>query len=379
MITKYIVTDRRTMLTEYVSGTRENRYEDAVNATYDAPTVCTQDVLRAFKRGEATVGYEVVTTVVGEGTTALVWEQTDRWGFDDYESGTHAAYRDAEGVWHDWCCWTTSLRCGEYAITVDAPELKGEWDAHLKAKRDAEYAVMHARRLEDDAREARQERASIDRDKFVLVARGRKVPVGTVGRITWTGEGEYGMRVGIASTLRTETATARSGRTYDKALDVAWSAASNCDVLLPMMPDSRAEIATLYRFANAVSMHCYPVGQGEHITTQTVTETFPAVWTAAYAAQWRLAVMAAYAPTELPRLDAETPRTLAEVCEAVEGMPDVAHFLTGMVAEYDAANSVDVWKASARAMIESCLGVVWVAPAKKTRKPRAPKAPTATV
>ncbi|MBC8094084.1 MAG: hypothetical protein H7Y15_19550 [Pseudonocardia sp.] len=48
----------------------------------------------------------------------------------------------------------------------------------------------------------------------VVVARGRKVPVGTTGVLTWVGEGDYGLRAGI--------------RTGDGA--TVWTAAGNVEV-----------------------------------------------------------------------------------------------------------------------------------------------------
>ncbi len=66
----------------------------------------------------------------------------------------------------------------------------------------------------------------------VRVVKGRKVPVGTVGVLTWVGEGDYGLRVGLRDVHGT----------------VHWTAASNVELhvtgeLARQVADRQAEIA----------------------------------------------------------------------------------------------------------------------------------------
>lgn len=56
----------------------------------------------------------------------------------------------------------------------------------------------------------------------VIVARGRKVPLGTVGRVFWEGSGEWGSRFGVDTGLPDPQ---KPGKTI-----VAWVAANNCDL-----------------------------------------------------------------------------------------------------------------------------------------------------
>lgn len=77
-----------------------------------------------------------------------------------------------------------------------------------------EHALDEARRARNKAAlEAEAKKPA--KGRKVKVVRGRKVPVGTVGRCFWVGQGGYGERVGI------QTA---DGTTY-------WTAASNCEAV----------------------------------------------------------------------------------------------------------------------------------------------------
>lgn len=361
MITLYAVADRRTLLAEYVPGTREANYADARPRIYDLPTVPYADVIAASKRGETTPGYEVSVERLGEGTTVTTaWEWMSR-GWDDGDSVRFAAYRDDAGAWKKTLVSYDRGDAGNTAEVDASPEVLAAYAEHLRAEaaaEDARRAEMRREKAEDDAR---RERSSVEREKFVIVARGRKVPVGTVGRCFYLAPSEWGTRAGVATTTRT-TPTVRDGRTYQNAADVAWSAASNLDVLLQEMPRTARETDALHRFAAAVAAHCDRGESGDDIA-----EHFPGLWAWAYDRPERLAVMACYAPGELPRIDADTPRTLADVCEAVETMPEVASFLAGVAMEFNADT-----RDAARAAIVGTLGEVYVAPvkAKRARKAR---------
>ncbi|MGH7175619.1 MAG: hypothetical protein ACREGR_04660 [Minisyncoccia bacterium] len=105
----------------------------------------------------------------------------------------------------------------------------------------AEYEVARREREAEEARkreearqvaEAEKERRTVRRGKLVRVNRGRKVPKGTEGVCVWVGSGTYGDRVGVATSDR----KGPDGR----YLDVAWTALSNVDVVLP--EDEVAEV-----------------------------------------------------------------------------------------------------------------------------------------
>jgi len=109
----------------------------------------------------------------------------------------------------------TSLDCGYdaafYAIvwnpTSQKPESVGYGDTisgHGSAEVDATPEVLAAYRAHQDALQAVRdaEAAAIEaaipsRGRNVEVFRGRKVPVGTTGRVFWYGDTAYGARVGI--------------------------------------------------------------------------------------------------------------------------------------------------------------------------------------
>lgn len=69
-----------------------------------------------------------------------------------------------------------------------------------------------------------RERREVKHDRWVRVVKGRKVPKGTEGRVIWLGNGNWGPRVGIATSEERDS----SGRYKD----VVWTAASNCEVVL---------------------------------------------------------------------------------------------------------------------------------------------------
>jgi hypothetical protein len=94
---------------------------------------------------------------------------------------------------------------------IDAtPEVRQEADAFLKAgRREAALAAWRAKN-KADAR-------SPIKGRVVVVARGRKVPLGTEGVVIWKGAGHYGERVGVK----------------DAAGTVHWTAAKNVDVVNP--------------------------------------------------------------------------------------------------------------------------------------------------
>jgi hypothetical protein len=177
------------------------------------------------------------------------------------------------------------------------------------------------------------------------------------------------MRAGIATSTRTEKRTGRNGTEYDSAADVVWTALDNLAVILPEMPADAREVDALYRCAAAVYAHAAARAEvdtdaEDYVRAGAVMDAFAALWAWASQARERFAVMLAWSPADLPRVDRDTPRTVEEVCECVETMPEVAH-RAAQIAEAWVPDLAD----STRALLASTLGVVY-APTKRARAPR---------
>ena len=115
---------------------------------------------------------------------------------------------------------------GRYA-EVDATDVVKElfW-AHCEAL---------SRKQEEDRRlraanEAVKAAKAPNKGRIVQVVRGRKVPLGTIGYVFWTGTDSYGTaKLGIATSNRKAV---MPGKKYASFVDVVWCAASNCEALL---------------------------------------------------------------------------------------------------------------------------------------------------
>lgn len=358
MITRYTVTDSRTLLTPWFGGTAENHWTDGRPATYDAPFVETTLVVYAFKAGQPLpAGYSVDVTVFGVGTTVERFERDERVMSDVWEYIPYVTYRDEAGK------WVTTQVLASDVVTIDATgEVLEAREAYLAAQAEEKRIAEAARYAEESARRQREARATPQRDKFVVVSRGRNVPVGTVGKVFWTGVsgGNYPVdKVGLATSTRAEVVNGR-----ERSADAQFTATSNCDVLLQSMPADPREVALLYKFAAAVADHTYLTGAGR--TVADVTELFPAAWAAAKADPWRLAVMLACPVADMPRLSAKERYTLAEVLEQVESS-DVCAELARMVAEYD---GTEAYRAAIVATVNSALTVRYVPKARNAKAPK---------
>lgn len=398
MILRFSVKSVRRELTPYVPSVRreDGTWSSHVEATYDHPYLSHRQAVTAFCGGQPTPGYEVkVEERLGEGTTVEVVGRSVSRGWDDYDYCTYATFRTPEGEWREVYVSSDSHDEGNYAAVDATEEVLAAWKAHLAAEQERREAKAQAeaeRRLSE--RQA-AERAAVERGRFVLVARGRKVPVGTVGRVFHIAVSEYGLRVGIATSTRTEKRLSARGREVDAALDVAWVAADNLDVLLPELPSDPREVELLYRCAAAVASHArwqvYEAAKAARAAYEEagdpdaqwvpepdpkapVVDAFGPLWRWAVERPERLAVMLAYGPGELPRLDAETPRTLEEVCDAVESMPDVARRAGRYAWEWPGPAATAEEIGAIRADVALALGVVYEPPPPKRRAPRKAKA-----
>lgn len=126
---------------------------------------------------------------------------------------------------------TVGTGCSEFSghydatvVTVDATEdAKADFAAYTAGcVRGARFAAAEREQADREVREVAAKRR-IEKGKLVRVTRGRKVPKGTQGRVFWMKDDQWGMRLGIATTDRKDA----QGRNAD----VAWVAASNCDVV----------------------------------------------------------------------------------------------------------------------------------------------------
>lgn len=385
MIHLYTVTSIRQTVEPYFPGTAAARYADSRPAVYDHPCRARAEVVADFIAGRPTPGDAVTVEVLGEGTTVVVAGRSESRGWDDHDWCTYATFRAPDGAWREVLVAVDGQHPGNTAAVDASPEVFAAYEAHLEAERARVRAEEEARRAVERAELELRERAAVDRGRFVVVAKGRKVPVGIVGRVFYTTEGTFGDRAGVATSTRTEQRMSARGRMVDAAVDVVWVAASNLDVLLEDLPASPAEVELLYRCAAAVCEHARARqlaaqraalaaadAAGEYAppldTNAPVVDAFTALWRWAVACPERLAVMLAYRPEELPRLDADTPRTLEEVCEAVETAYDVAVKLARRAAEWDGGAEA---RTALRVDVEGCLGVVYAPPVKARRARKA--------
>jgi hypothetical protein len=101
---------------------------------------------------------------------------------------------------------------------VDAtPEIKAayrEWCTELTFKRLVGEAEVEARQIVKGCQ--------------VKVVRGRKIPVGTVGKLVAIKDSEWGQKVGIA-TSDEMVPVVKDGRTYQNHKDVKWSYMKNIE------------------------------------------------------------------------------------------------------------------------------------------------------
>jgi len=326
-------------------------------------------VIADYRAGRPTPGDVVTEEVIGVGSTVAVYDRWQSRGWDDGDTVTYAVARNAAGEWQEFHVATDRCDAGNRAVIDATTEAAEAYEAHLRAEaeRIARERAEEAARAE--AERVARERVSPEKGAFVIVAKGRKVPVGTVGRLFYTAPSEYGMRAGIATSTRTEKRTGRNGTEYDSAADVAWTALDNLAVIRPEMPADAREVDALYRCAAAVYAHAaaraeVDLDAGDYVRAGAVMDAFAALWTWASQARERFAVMLAWAPADLPRVDRDTPRTVEEVCECVETMPEVAH-RAAQIAEAWVPDLAD----STRALLASTLGVVY-APTKRARAPR---------
>jgi acetyl-CoA carboxylase carboxyltransferase component len=105
------------------------------------------------------------------------------------------------------------LDSGKRSATVDASDdIKSMYDLHQAIKESESKLSEMKHRFASQVVAVKAPAMG----RTVKVVKGRKVPVGTVGRCEWIGHGEYGMRIKIQEA---------SGAIH-------WTAASNCEAIV---------------------------------------------------------------------------------------------------------------------------------------------------
>lgn len=139
--------------------------------------------------------YDNNTLVASEiGLTVEVDRESVRVMSDIWEMHTYAVCYDAEKDSFQKLYVNSDYGTTPAYAEVDAePELLVRYAAWQVEKEAEAAGRRHAADLAHDLEELKD----LARGRTVKVVRGRKVPVGTTGRIYWYGEGRYGMRVGI--------------------------------------------------------------------------------------------------------------------------------------------------------------------------------------
>lgn len=102
--------------------------------------------------------------------------------------------------------------------TIDAPEevMRIATTSKIEQKLDCEIERFERKRKEAIA----EFKSDMNKGDEVEVFKGRKVKVGTRGKIFWIGGSQYGTRFGVATSERRDA--------DGKNIDVVWVAAANC-------------------------------------------------------------------------------------------------------------------------------------------------------
>lgn len=99
-----------------------------------------------------------------------------------------------------------------------------------EAFRQAEFGYDRQEQRDQESRRV------VDVDRWVRVVRGTKVRKGTEGLVFWTGDSEWGTKVGIAipqedGTFRKVKKPGRYGKVFESYADIQWTYAKNCAVI----------------------------------------------------------------------------------------------------------------------------------------------------
>jgi hypothetical protein len=147
--------------------------------------------------------------------------------YDDSDGYSHV-FNSATGNLEERGTWTTRAGTNHVRTVVDA--YTNEDPAMVEAMRQAHIAKLRTiafMLMERNFEQAEYDATVPSKGDTARVVKGRKVAIGTTGEIIWTGERSYSygpatLRVGIK----------------DADGNVHWTAASNVEVVNPVMPDA---------------------------------------------------------------------------------------------------------------------------------------------
>ena len=103
------------------------------------------------------------------------------------------------------------------AVVDATPDVVAAHDAWIAARAAEKAAAAEAKREQEAENRIRR----VERGCWAVVARGRKVPKGTQGRVFWIGHSTYGWRAGLET----------------EAGDTVWTALDNLDRIVPTKPE----------------------------------------------------------------------------------------------------------------------------------------------
>jgi hypothetical protein len=170
-----------------------------------------------------------------DGTLKQGWEEyVDSYGESGYRRMTHVGlvlglserngYHDSDFYAYVWN-WEKQEPEEIFYATTRFPSTGANAVVDATAEVVAAYDAYRAKKAEQKAAaQAVEDAKQIAVGKKVVVARGRKVPKGTVGKVIWLGQGDWGWRAGVATSEKKDAT--------GKYADVVWTAAKNLDVVL---------------------------------------------------------------------------------------------------------------------------------------------------
>lgn len=195
---------------------------------------------------ERDINVRIMSDVWADLTFAVVYEPTrEHTGFGSTEYDWTAPRLPNGEMGHK-----SKGPCGYFRrVQVDNSEFQGTQEL-IVPKVDASPEILELYEAwkrgqafrKADAEYDRQERALQEEKrapvsgKWVRVTSGRKVALGTEGIIFWSGDSQWGPKVGIAlpmedGTFRKVKKPGRYGRSYESYADVAWTATRNVEVI----------------------------------------------------------------------------------------------------------------------------------------------------
>lgn len=172
-----------------------------------------------FKRHKHTwnaekLGHDYTFTIEGVGLTLSAEMYYSRVSSMEELNGYNVVIR----YWDEATGRPASYTCGsqEADYTIDATEeVLEKYGQYI-------YDLEHSKLL----REAEEIASHVERGCVAVVVKGRKVPLGTQGKVVGVAASQYGPKVGIA-TSDEMTEVEKNGRKYMNHKDVVWTAFSN--------------------------------------------------------------------------------------------------------------------------------------------------------